>query len=523
MHMSLILAIEPDRRQASHLDELARNHLHTELLIVDSATRALDTLAERVPDVILTSALLSPREDAALSDRLRDLGAAAAHIQTLTIPIFSVEQPASQKTGVFAGLLKRRQAKARDHGGCEPSAFAEQIAAYLERAALERGLATPPSSMVVRSGTDAEAPAAVPAAAIADDEVAAIAESVIDERLVDEQVLDGTGVGDRAADDDWGETPSSDELLPLAAEDTELYDAARVPDASEADVPFFNLELEWLDAAPSERPTVGEDLAAVIQPSEAVSEAAVDAAVAAEPALDPGIEDHTAPAVQAQMENAYLAARIDPDQAADDPIAQQALDGDQLPTIDLEWLAEEPAAGARLDAQDNEADAIRVAGCKAEDLEVDLTMLSRFIDESRLGQDPAYEMEVGSNASNRADGKDEGRSANVVLEAARMAGRQATEPPQPGPQVAEVPAASKLRSLLDFEKHVAERISRTRAEKAAAQAKAPANGKKPVQDEWGLFDPEQCGFSALIEKLEEISTEDPPQPERARERFRIIS
>ena len=30
---------------------------------------------------------------------------------------------------------------------------------------------------------------------------------------------------------------------------------------------------------------------------------------------------------------------------------------------------------------------------------------------------------------------------------------------------------------------------------------------KPVQDEWGFFDPEQCGFSTLLAKLEEI-TED---------------
>ncbi|HKB10999.1 MAG TPA: hypothetical protein VKD69_10105, partial [Vicinamibacterales bacterium] len=31
----------------------------------------------------------------------------------------------------------------------------------------------------------------------------------------------------------------------------------------------------------------------------------------------------------------------------------------------------------------------------------------------------------------------------------------------------------------------------------------------PVQDEWGFFDPHQCGFAALLEKLDEITdTED---------------
>jgi hypothetical protein len=35
----------------------------------------------------------------------------------------------------------------------------------------------------------------------------------------------------------------------------------------------------------------------------------------------------------------------------------------------------------------------------------------------------------------------------------------------------------------------------------------------PVQDEWGLFDPSKCGFSALLEKLDEITTEKPERPD----------
>jgi hypothetical protein len=30
----------------------------------------------------------------------------------------------------------------------------------------------------------------------------------------------------------------------------------------------------------------------------------------------------------------------------------------------------------------------------------------------------------------------------------------------------------------------------------------------PAQDEWGFFDPEQCGFSALLAKLVEITDQD---------------
>jgi hypothetical protein len=39
---------------------------------------------------------------------------------------------------------------------------------------------------------------------------------------------------------------------------------------------------------------------------------------------------------------------------------------------------------------------------------------------------------------------------------------------------------------------------------------------KPAQDEWGFFDPEQCGFAALIAKLDEIieTADDAPLPRR---------
>jgi hypothetical protein len=35
--------------------------------------------------------------------------------------------------------------------------------------------------------------------------------------------------------------------------------------------------------------------------------------------------------------------------------------------------------------------------------------------------------------------------------------------------------------------------------------KKRAKSTKPAQDEWGFFDPEQCGFAALLEKLDEIT------------------
>jgi hypothetical protein len=32
--------------------------------------------------------------------------------------------------------------------------------------------------------------------------------------------------------------------------------------------------------------------------------------------------------------------------------------------------------------------------------------------------------------------------------------------------------------------------------------------RRPVEDQWGLFDPEQCGFAALLAKLDEIGARE---------------
>ena len=42
----------------------------------------------------------------------------------------------------------------------------------------------------------------------------------------------------------------------------------------------------------------------------------------------------------------------------------------------------------------------------------------------------------------------------------------------------------------------------------SAGAKTRTRSEPPVQDEWGFFDPEQCGFAALLTKLDEIADQD---------------
>jgi hypothetical protein len=81
------------------------------------------------------------------------------------------------------------------------------------------------------------------------------------------------------------------------------------------------------------------------------------------------------------------------------------------------------------------------------------------------------------------------------------------------------PVAAPARERSEWTELIAslrQDIERRRAEPMAAPKSAaaivtpqkprrPAAKAKPVQDEWGFFDPEQCGFAALLAKLDEIT------------------
>jgi len=56
-------------------------------------------------------------------------------------------------------------------------------------------------------------------------------------------------------------------------------------------------------------------------------------------------------------------------------------------------------------------------------------------------------------------------------------------------------------------------VERRRSEKASGPPKtARKTPTRPVQDEWGLFDPAQCGFAALLAKLDEITDANQSRP-----------
>jgi CheY-like chemotaxis protein len=149
--MSLILAVEPDRKQAKQLSSVVRQHVKAEFVVADSGAAALAALGDRIPDLILTPALLPPKDEAVLTGWLRDLGDAAAHVQTLAIPILA-EPSAGKKdrdqSGSIFGRL-RDQGPADAGPGCDPGVFADQIRVYLDRVDTDRSSRVTPAPMPV--------------------------------------------------------------------------------------------------------------------------------------------------------------------------------------------------------------------------------------------------------------------------------------------------------------------------------------------------------------------------------------
>ena len=143
--MPLILAVEPDPRQASRLAVVLQGRRNTDVVMAKSAETALAAMDGRVPDVLLTSQLLSPQDEQRLADWLKDLGPVAGHVQALTIPILATpEKKVEEQRGLLSGL--RRRAENPGSQGCEPKIFAEHVATYLEQGQVVRmdmGSATP--------------------------------------------------------------------------------------------------------------------------------------------------------------------------------------------------------------------------------------------------------------------------------------------------------------------------------------------------------------------------------------------
>ena len=129
----LIVAVEPDPLQANRVADVLRRAFSADVILADTANEAIQALRDRVPELILTSALLPPRDENLLTQWLRDRGQAANHVQTVTIPVLEVPAQAPIFSGGKAGPPSLAAAAA-----CDPAMFADWVSVYLDLAATGR-------------------------------------------------------------------------------------------------------------------------------------------------------------------------------------------------------------------------------------------------------------------------------------------------------------------------------------------------------------------------------------------------
>ena len=421
--MPIVLAIEPDRRQAAHLAAIVRHQVGAELLIADTTEGALDAIGNRVPDLVLVPALLSPQDDAALAAALRVI-AAAAHVRTLTIPALASGIKRAPAGGMLAKWRKGRAASP-EPDGCDPAVFGEQISTYLQEAAAARAeldedllLEDPPAVVVVQPPAAVEQPRDAAIELSEPEPVQPWAAAPFERAVIDHEAtaIDHEGTAIDLKESLIDEEPLidlSEELAELSGDaDGELFDGERVgvytisAEADEPDIDAFDLLPAILEPPPVARPIA----------------AAADAVPLAAAERSPVVAHELLPVEPAELPRADI-----------EPWVPMSLTPGRM------WPALEGMPAEMPVARTEQPDWIELVASLRQDLE-------------RRRTEPA--------------------SATADPIAAR---------PSDG--------------------------ARADTHRLVKKPRAQAKKTKPVQDEWGFFDPEQCGFSTLLAKLDEITDE----------------
>lgn len=517
--MPLILAIEPERQQAALLSSLVRGRLRAELVLADTTEQALAAIGDRVPDLVLIPALLSAQEDAALAGALRMI-AAAANVQMLTIPLLAAPAPVAERLGVLA-KWRRSKPAAPAAAGCDPAAFAEQIASYLadsgeptasdavveaeapapvvlervesaaEVSAVEaRGPSHWPRSSALidwQGAPSASAPTVTPV--ISDLVSAEVAE-------VEELAVSGVVVADVAA----VETPALRAVVVAAVEEPARAETGLVTES--IDLPVVHVVAQPLEAVAVRAPSPALVVEAAEQlmmapPSETL--AVADEAVS-ELIQEPAIELFAAPPVAPRTE-----AVVEFDEAPIYEVSVDELAGDAALMASVEAMAATYGQSTVVDVHAVEAVAPREA----------IPTLDTGPDRVLFGDQetgpPATDVRVPPTppaavvaaVAPRAPVKPERPEWAELIESLRRdIARLKTE--RISPMSVAVPREQRPAALLAPDAGSPARVVGavpTPTRPGVAAKKAP----RPVQDEWGFFDPEQCGFASLLAKLSEVT------------------
>jgi CheY-like chemotaxis protein len=141
-----ILAVEPDFERGERLKQLIGERVDAEVVVVQSARAAIAAMSWRVPDVILTSVLLPPRDDAQLRAHLEQLDIASTP-PVLMLPLVSDpgELTSASRRSRFA-LFGRHffpRWGTSSASACDRSAIGAQIETALEQSRRTRSRCLP--------------------------------------------------------------------------------------------------------------------------------------------------------------------------------------------------------------------------------------------------------------------------------------------------------------------------------------------------------------------------------------------
>jgi len=441
--MPLILAIEPDRRQANQLNAVVKGRLHADLVLADSAEEALAALGDRVPDLILTTALLSPTDEVVLGERLRALNGVAAHVQTLTIPVLAGPRPRlSRARGMLSALRRGKQEQNDAPDGCDPTVFASQCAEYLERAAAERASAV----------------------------TAAEHHTEIVYETANAQPADASW-STSSTSSSWGEDEVISDFEASIAEVEPIVEPAETTHE-----PVVNFMTSMLD------------------PIEPRHESMVNSLTAAPEAMEPTPEP-TMPIAQADA--AFNS--VDRDDRSD-------RGGRQAP-----WMIDAPAAAATVQHA--------------------IAQIEALVAREALAGETVARIEADEHVDVTSDTSDSDIPEGFIdLDLSTLIDEQRTDSPAVREEHDQATPGSSEFADADtpfvYDLNVAADAASTPALGGSptvfsARPASKRTRKKPTKDEWAFFDPEKCGFAALLAKLDEIiETEEPSAKRRQASRRR---
>jgi hypothetical protein len=533
--MPIILAVEPDHKQAARLAAIVRHHVGAELVIGDTTERALDALGPRVPDMVLVPALLSPQDDASLAAALRVI-AAAAHVRTLTIPVLASGKQQSAAGGLLS-RWRRGRAESPETEGCDPAVFAEQITAYLKEAAAERAerddnLASPVAGIADRSRPVREARNIVPTAQAFE----AAEPSAFEAYTGAETFAADSFAADTFAADTFApsETPAPAETFAT----TESFAAPRTLSAAERYAGAETYETGTYDTALS-----SDEQDAHVDTESTVLDLSNELGSFAPPASDQNLYDgepfgtYTLPSfdeVQAEAAASLDASLpIDTPAILDTPmqaqsIAESPVDVDEPFLLEEPIVFEPPAIFESIEFEAAESLAVFQAPVA---IESPLAFQALPVQESpkvveRAAAVPPPPVEAPRPAASASRSASPAAKPTPVVKAPvaferpevlELAAPVGLTPWRAWPPIEGVPievpgiAAVAKADVPDWKELMASlrqdmERRRTEEHRPPATRKPRSKSEKPAVDEWGLFDPEQCGFSALLAKLDEITT-----------------